>query len=84
VGTGTRLPEYATLGWNVACCVVLVHGHRRRLGRAGRFGIDSLIEILASTMVVWQLQGTDANSRTRPALRIISTFKIQFGDRLPD
>lgn len=36
------------------------------------FGIDSLIEILASTVVVWQLRGTDTTSRTRLALRIIA------------
>ena len=38
----------------------------------GAFGIDSLIEILASTVVVWQLNGTDGAERTVPALRIIA------------
>lgn len=41
-------------------------------GRSAGFGSDSLIEILASTVVIWQLRGTDTNSRTRPALRIIA------------
>lgn len=36
------------------------------------FGLDSLIEILASTMVVWQLSGTDTSTRTVPALRVIA------------
>ncbi len=36
------------------------------------FGIDSLIEILASIVVVWQLRGTDTRSRTCRALRIIA------------
>lgn len=38
----------------------------------GAFGIDSLIEILASTVVVWQLNGTDTAERTVPALRVIA------------
>lgn len=36
------------------------------------FGMDSLIEILASVVVVWQLRGGDTRSRTRLALRIIA------------
>jgi hypothetical protein len=35
------------------------------------FGLDSLIEIVASTIVVWQIKGVDRN-RERPALRLIS------------
>ncbi len=36
------------------------------------FGIDSLIEILASTVVIWQLREIDTSSRMRPALRIVA------------
>jgi divalent metal cation (Fe/Co/Zn/Cd) transporter len=36
------------------------------------FGIDSLIEILASAVVVWQLRGVDDARRMCPALRIIA------------
>jgi len=36
------------------------------------FGIDSLIEILASAVVVWQLRGVDDQARERRALRIIA------------
>ncbi len=69
---GLRL-EYATLGWNVVGCVVLglTAIAAGSVALAG-FGIDSLIEILASTVVVWQLRGTDTSSRTRPALRVIA------------
>jgi divalent metal cation (Fe/Co/Zn/Cd) transporter len=40
------------------------------------FGIDSLIEILASSVVIWQLRGLDSPARMRPALRSIA---IGFG-----
>jgi divalent metal cation (Fe/Co/Zn/Cd) transporter len=69
---GLRL-EYATLGWNVIGCVVLAATAIAAGSVAlAAFGIDSLIEILASTVVVWQLRGTDTGTRTRTALRIIA------------
>ena len=69
---GLRL-EYATLGWNVIGVVVLAITALAAgsVALAG-FGIDSLIEILASTVVIWQLRGTDDSSRIRPALRVIA------------
>lgn len=69
---GLRL-EYATLGWNVIGCAVLAATAiaAGSVALAG-FGIDSLIEILASTVVVWQLRGSEGNSRTKTALRIIA------------
>ena len=68
---GLRL-EYATLGWNVIGTVIVISaaiaaGSVALVG----FGIDSLIEILASTVVIWQLRGTDQH-RERLALRLIS------------
>jgi divalent metal cation (Fe/Co/Zn/Cd) transporter len=65
--------EFATLGWNVVGCVILAAAAvaAGSVALAG-FGIDSLIEILASTVVIWQLRGTDTAARTRPALRIIA------------
>ncbi|MGO9898864.1 MAG: cation transporter [Solirubrobacteraceae bacterium] len=65
--------EFATLGWNVVGCVILAVAAvaAGSVALAG-FGIDSLIEILASTVVVWQLRGTDTETRTRPALRTIA------------
>jgi divalent metal cation (Fe/Co/Zn/Cd) transporter len=64
--------EYATLAWNVVGSVIVlaaaVAAHSVAL--AG-FGLDSLIEILASLVVVWQLLETDAPGRARRAVRII-------------
>ena len=48
--------EYATLAWNVAGIVVLAIAAvaARSVALAG-FGLDSLIEIGASTVVIWEL-----------------------------
>jgi divalent metal cation (Fe/Co/Zn/Cd) transporter len=63
---GLRL-EYATLGWNVAGVVVLaITAISASSVALAAFGIDSLIEILASAVVVWQLRGVDA-ARPRAA-----------------
>lgn len=64
--------EYVTLGWNVVGVVVLAFAAlpARSLALAG-FGADSLIEILASAVVVWQLKG-DGRGRERIALRVIA------------
>jgi len=68
--TGVTL-ERLTLGWNVIGVVVLafsaVAAHSVAL--AG-FGLDSLIEIGASAVVLWELAGTGA-ARQRRALRFI-------------
>jgi divalent metal cation (Fe/Co/Zn/Cd) transporter len=63
--------EYITLGWNVVGVVVLAVAalSARSVALAG-FGLDSLIEILASTVVVWQLTDT-GGSRERLAMRLI-------------
>ena len=37
---------------------VLVAPSGRRIGSAGRVGLDSVIEIGASTVVIWELSGT--------------------------
>jgi divalent metal cation (Fe/Co/Zn/Cd) transporter len=68
---GLRL-EYATLGWNVVGSVVVLAAAvaASSVALAG-FGLDSLIEILASLVVVWQLQDMHAVERERRALRII-------------
>ncbi len=68
---GVRL-EYATLGWNVVGSVlVLVAAVLARSVALAGFGLDSLIEIVASLVVVWQLQELQAVERERRALRII-------------
>jgi divalent metal cation (Fe/Co/Zn/Cd) transporter len=65
------LLEYLTLGWNVAGVFVLAAAAYAATSVAlAGFGLDSLIEIFASTVVVWQLTGTHRD-RERPALRLI-------------
>jgi divalent metal cation (Fe/Co/Zn/Cd) transporter len=63
--------EYTTLGWNVVGVVIVIIAAiaARSVALAG-FGLDSLIEIFASVVVVWQLTGINM-SRERMALRLI-------------
>ena len=66
-----RILEGITLGWNVVGIVVLaVAAIRARSVALAGFGLDSLIEIGASTVVLWELAGTGQN-RQRRALRLI-------------
>ena len=63
--------EFVTLGWNVIGVVVLAiaAAAARSVALAG-FGLDSLIEIGASTVVIWELSGAGP-ARQRRALRLI-------------
>lgn len=63
--------EYATLVWNVVGIVILAAAaiEAKSVALAG-FGLDSLIEIGASLVVIWELSGTGA-ARRRKALRLI-------------
>ena len=63
--------EYATLAWNVVGLAVLAWTAiaARSVALAG-FGLDSLIEIGASVVVVWELTGIDERRQHR-ALRLI-------------
>ena len=63
--------EYATLAWNAAGIVVLAIAavSARSVALAG-FGLDSLIEIGASMVVVWELSGA-GEERERRGLRLI-------------
>ena len=63
--------EYMTFGWNVVGIVVLALAaiSARSVALAG-FGLDSLIEIGASTVVIWELSGT-GEKRQRLGLRLI-------------
>ncbi|GAC1450939.1 MAG: cation transporter [Pseudarthrobacter sp.] len=67
---GLRL-EYATLGWNVIGLGVLAAA---ALGAGSPalagFGLDSLIEVFASLVVVWQLKGVHKDREAR-AMRLI-------------
>jgi divalent metal cation (Fe/Co/Zn/Cd) transporter len=66
-----RVLEGITLGWNVAGIVVLAVAAvaARSVALAG-FGLDSLIEIGASVVVLWELSGS-GEDRQRRALRLI-------------
>lgn len=68
---GLRL-EYLTIGWNlveafVAVGAGIVAGSIALVG----FGFDSLIEVFAATVVVWELRG-NGEGRERLALRLIA------------
>ena len=65
------LLEYLTLGWNIVGIVILAIAAvtARSVALAG-FGLDSLIEIGASTVVIWELSGT-GGERQRRGLRLI-------------
>lgn len=63
--------EYMTLGWNiVGTVVVLVSAFNARSVALAGFGLDSLIEIFASMVVIWQLKDAGVE-RERRALRLI-------------
>ncbi len=63
--------EYVTLAWNVAGIVIVAIAavSARSVALAG-FGLDSLIEIGASTVVIWELSGAGPD-RQRRGLRLI-------------
>jgi len=63
--------EYATLAWNLAGIAVLAVAAiaARSVALAG-FALDSLIEIGASIVVIWELSGT-GEARQRRGLRLI-------------
>jgi divalent metal cation (Fe/Co/Zn/Cd) transporter len=64
--------EYATLAWNVVGVAVLavVAVSARSVALAG-FGLDSLIEIGASVVVIWELSGAP-EARQHKGLRLIA------------
>ena len=70
------LLEYLTLGWNVVGVIIVVIAAfaARSVALAG-FGLDSLIEIFASVVVIWQLTGVNQH-RERLALRLIGSAFI--------
>lgn len=63
--------EYLTLAWNVVGSgIIIAAAYAAGSVALAGFGIDSLIEIFASVVVVWQLRGV-AKDRERQALRLI-------------
>ncbi|MEN8234646.1 MAG: cation transporter [Actinomycetota bacterium] len=71
---GLRL-EYATIGWNAAEMIISIG-----LGIAARslaliaFGLDTMVELFASGVVVWHLRhpGRDSDHITARALRLVA------------
>lgn len=63
--------EYLTIGWNVIEAVIAV-GAGIAAGSLAlvAFGLDSVIEVFAASVVVWQLRGVP-EKRERRALRLI-------------
>ena len=63
--------EYATLAWNVVGSVIVIAAAIRAgsVTLAG-FGLDLLVEIFASVVVVWQLNGVHQD-RERLAMKLI-------------
>ena len=69
---GFRL-EYATMGWMVAeAAVAITAGLAAASIALVGFGLDSVIELISATIVIWQLRGEIAgqNRQTR-AIRLI-------------
>lgn len=68
--------EYVTLGWNIVGCGILIIAalSARSVALFG-FGIDSVIEIFASMIVVWQLKATHREDEKK-ALKCIGTAFI--------
>jgi divalent metal cation (Fe/Co/Zn/Cd) transporter len=65
------LLEYVTIGWNILEAVAaFVAGIAAGSIALIAFGLDSLIEVFAATVVVWELRGM-AEDRERKALRLI-------------
>lgn len=70
--TAVRL-EYATIVWNCVEAFVTVG-----LGIAAAslalvaFGLDSVVEVFASAVVIWHLRASSSVARTRRALRLVS------------
>jgi divalent metal cation (Fe/Co/Zn/Cd) transporter len=89
------LLEYTTLGWNVVGVAVLAWTSiAARSVALGGFGLDSLIEIGASTVVIWELIGAPERRERRELqliggafvllavyLAIQSTFVLAIGHR---
>jgi divalent metal cation (Fe/Co/Zn/Cd) transporter len=67
--------EFATLGWNVVAIFVLgvAAWSARSVALAG-FGLDSLIEIGASAVVVWELSDASQRRRQRALVLIRAGF----------
>ena len=67
------LLEYLTVAWNIfeGFAAILVGLSAGSVALVG-FGLDSMVEVVASLVVVWELHGGE-HERERPALRLIGS-----------
>ena len=71
---GLRL-EYATIGWNVVeMAITIALGVAARSLALVAFGLDTMVELFASGVVVWHLRhpGRGSNAVTAKALRLVA------------
>ena len=74
--------EWTTLGWDIIGVVVLAStAYAARSVALAGFGIDSLVEIGASTVVLWELKDVAGNRRAR-GLRLIGVAFLALGTYL--
>jgi divalent metal cation (Fe/Co/Zn/Cd) transporter len=65
--------EYASMAWmTVEAAVAVISGILASSIALIGFGLDSVIEFFAATVVVWQLRGTVSEDRETRALRLIA------------
>jgi divalent metal cation (Fe/Co/Zn/Cd) transporter len=65
--------EYLTIGWNSAeAAIALVAGFLAGSVALVGFGLDSIIEVFAASIVLWHIRGEVSEDRERRALRLIA------------
>lgn len=65
--------EWATIAWNaVEFAVTVTLGVMARSLALVAFGVDTLVELFASIVVVWHLKGEARPERSRRALRLVA------------
>ena len=64
--------EYFTIGWNLLEAIIAVTAGiaAGSIALVG-FGLDSLVEVFAASVVVWEFRGTATEAREKRALRLI-------------
>jgi len=74
-----KLLEYITLGWNIIGIAILIMAVQgiHSIALIG-FGFDTLLEIGASIVVIWELTGTE-NKRQKISLRLLGIAFFALG-----
>jgi divalent metal cation (Fe/Co/Zn/Cd) transporter len=76
---GRRL-EVATTTWNIAEVIAaLILGFAANSLALIAFGLDSLVEVFASMVVLWHLSGLGVEGRSERARRLVSTAFLVLG-----